>query len=141
MDNLRSLLLVEDNEDDVLLVRSVLEVARIRNPVHVASDFQQAISYLSGKGRYANREEYPLPVLVFLDLKLPGKSGHEILKWMQEQESLRDVLRVVLTGSEDPEDLRLCYQFGANCYFIKPLTVEQLTDPIRNLQIMLSIEK
>src|SRR5438874_1241975 len=118
------ILLVEDSEDDVFLIEYTLEDAGILNPVHVVESGEEAIAYLSASGKYSDRHEFPLPRVVFLDLKLPGKSGHDVLKWMAQQEFLNDVVRVVLTGSDDPQDLKKSYDLGANAYLTKPLTPE-----------------
>lgn len=131
------ILLVEDNEDDVILIQYALEEAGIGNPVHVVESGEEAIAYLSASGKYSDRHEFPLPRVVFLDLKLPGKSGHDVLKWMTQRESLNDVIRVVLTGSDDPLDLKKSYDLGANGYLTKPLTPEQLRHPSRNLRTVL----
>jgi CheY-like chemotaxis protein len=131
------ILLVEDNEDDVLLLKYALNEAGVRNPMHVVDTGEEAIAYLSGQGKYADRRAYPMPRVIFLDLKLPRKSGHDVLEWMGQQGSLREVVRVVLTGSDDPSDLRKSYELGANSYLTKPLTVEQLTHPGRNLRSLL----
>ena len=123
-----SILLVEDSEDDVILIQYTLEEAGLGNPLHVVDSGEEAIAYLSAKGKYRDRQQFPLPRVVFLDLKLPGKSGHDVLKWMAQQECLNGVIRLVLTGSDDPEDLKKSYDLGANGYLTKPLTPEQLYD-------------
>jgi CheY-like chemotaxis protein len=131
------ILLVEDNPDDVILIECALEDAGITNPIHVVGDADTAIAYLSGEGEYADREVYQLPRVIFLDLNLPGKSGHYVLEWMAGQESLSGIVRVVITGSDEPADLKKAYKLGANSYFRKPLTIEQLTGPGRNLRMVL----
>jgi CheY-like chemotaxis protein len=80
----RPILLVDDNEDDVLLMKRALKDAGVQNPVFVAEDGQQAIDYLSGTGPYADRGSFPLPWIAFLDLKLPLKTGHEVLAWIRQ---------------------------------------------------------
>jgi len=131
------ILLVEDNEDDVILIKDALERAGVTNPVHVVGTASAAVNYLSGKGEFSDRKLYPVPKVVFLDLKLPGESGHNVLQWMAKQEKLKGIVRVVLTGSDDPSDLKKAYELGANSYFRKPLTAQQLTDPSRNLRMLL----
>jgi CheY-like chemotaxis protein len=132
------ILLVEDNEDDVLLFQASLEDADILNPVHVVGSAENAISYLAGTGDYADRSLYPLPRVVFVDLHLPGKSGHDILEWMLREPELRDVLKVVLTGSKDPRHYTRALELGANAYLEKPVTKEQLIGPCRNLRMVLA---
>jgi CheY-like chemotaxis protein len=123
-----SILLVEDNEDDVFLMRHILATAGVLNPVFVVESGQDAIDYLSGSGIYQDRSRYPLPVIVFLDLKLPLMSGHEVLAWVRGQRQLESLLVVVLTSSNEPSDVRRSYSLGANSYLMKPLTARQLID-------------
>ena len=80
MTTTRGILLVEDNEDDVFLMRRALQGAGISNPLYLVDDGQKAIDYLAGTGDYADRSLHPFPALIFLDLKLPFKSGHEVLR-------------------------------------------------------------
>src|SRR5688572_4680933 len=93
------LLLVEDNEDDVFIMKRALEGAGVKNPLFVVEDGRQAIDYLQGTGKFADRQLFPLPALVFLDLKLPYVSGFEVLTWIREQPLLSSVVIVVLTSS------------------------------------------
>src|SRR5258706_11691533 len=132
-----AILLVEDNEDDVILTECALEDAGIANPVHVVADADEAIAYLNGDGEYNDRTAYPMPSVIFIDLWLPGKPGHELLRWMANQADLKQIVRVVLTGSDDPTDIKKARELGANAYVRKPLTPEQLTTPGRNLQTLL----
>jgi len=122
------LLLVEDNEDDAFLMMRSLKAAGIQQMIHVAADGQQAIDYLAGQGRYANRENYPLPSVIFLDLKLPFKSGHEVLAWIRNRRELSEIIVIVLTSSNQPSDLREAYRLGANSYAVKPAAAQQLVD-------------
>ena len=124
----RAILLVEDNEDDVFLMKRALKAARIANPLYVVEDGQQAVDYLSGTGKFARREEHPLPVLVFLDLKLPLKDGLEVLEWIRAQPRFENLVVLVLTSSSEPSDLRRAYGLGANSYLVKPPTATQLLD-------------
>ena len=123
-----AILLVEDNEDDVFLMKHSLTSAGVSNPVYVVESGQDAVDYLSGSARYQDREKYPLPVIVFLDLKLPMMSGHEVLGWIRAQRQLESLLVVVLTSSNEPSDIRRSYSLGANSYLMKPLTARQLVD-------------
>ena len=124
----RALLLVEDNEDDVFLMKRALKSARIVNPLLVVEDGQEALDYLCGAGKFADRDQYPLPAVVFLDLKLPFISGHEVLAWIRRQKQLESTVVIVLTSSNEASDLSRCYALGANSYLVKPPTPEQLDD-------------
>jgi CheY-like chemotaxis protein len=137
MTNVDFVLLVEDNDEDATLTKCVLLEAGLTNPVHVVSTADEALAYFSGVGKYADRISFPIPKVVFVDLKLPGKSGHEVLRWLSGREEFWHVLTVVLTGSDDPTDRKLAYELGANCYLEKPITSEQLIGPSRNLRMIL----
>jgi CheY-like chemotaxis protein len=123
-----AILLVEDNEDDVFLMKHSLTSAGVSNPLYVVESGQDAVDYLAGAGGYQDRRKYPPPVIVFLDLKLPMMSGHEVLAWIRAQRQLESLLVVVLTSSNEPSDIRRSYSLGANSYLMKPLTARQLVD-------------
>ena len=133
------ILLVEDNEDDAILVKIAFEQAGIECSWQTAEDGQEAILYLSGEGKYEDRSKYPMPLVVLVDLTLPRKSGHEVLAWMQRRKELLSVVRVVLTGSENPEDVDTSYALGAQGYLLKPITKEQLQQPGRTLRTILLV--
>jgi CheY-like chemotaxis protein len=123
-----AILLVEDNEDDVFLMKRALKGAGIINRLSVAEDGQQAIDYLAGVGGYNDRAQHPLPAIVFLDLKLPLKRGLDVLGWIREQKEFESLVVVVLTSSNEPSDLKEAYRLGANSYVVKPPTASQLLD-------------
>ncbi len=117
-------MLVEDNENDVLLTRRAFARAKSPQPLQVVSDGDEAIAGLKGEGRYANRAEYPLPELVLLDLKMPGKSGFEVLTWIRQQRTFRSLRVVVLTSSDQIRDVNTAYQLGANSFLVQPVDFE-----------------
>src|SRR5512146_3309619 len=100
-----TLLIVEDQENDALFLKHALKKAGVNNPVQVVEDGQQAIDYLSGQGRYADRAAFPIPSLIFLDLKLPQISGLEVLHWIREQPDLGPVVVLIMTSSTMDEDI------------------------------------
>jgi CheY-like chemotaxis protein len=115
------ILLVEDREDDILIVLKAFELAALSNPIQVVRSGEEAVAYLAGEKRYANRKEYPLPVLILLDLKMPGMDGFEVLTWIRQREGLRTIPVVVLTSSSQMRDVNRAYQLGANSFFVKEL--------------------
>lgn len=123
-----TILLVEDNEDDAFFMKQALKDAEIANPFRHVEDGQAAIDYLAGTGKYADRQQYPLPMVVFLDLKLPFKTGHEVLQWIRAQPEFQKLVVIVLTSSNEPVDLKRSYQLGANSFVVKPPTPDQLLD-------------
>jgi CheY-like chemotaxis protein len=118
----RSLILVvEDNEVDLLLIRRAFAKAKVLNPLFSVNSGEEAIAYFKGAPPFANRQEYPLPDLVLLDLNLRGLSGLEVLKWVRDQPGLRALRVVMLTGSAATEDINKAYQLGANSFLVKPM--------------------
>jgi CheY-like chemotaxis protein len=116
-----SLLLAEDNEDDLFLIQRAIQQARLVNPVHVVRDGAEAIDYLDGAGSNAERSEYPLPMLLMLDLRMPKKSGFDVLRWIQGQHPKFAAMKiVVLTTSTDERDWALATELGAHSYLNKP---------------------
>ena len=133
--NSTTILLVEDNEYDAFFMKRALRDAGIANPVRILEDGQQAIDYLRGAAEFADRTENPLPMVVFLDLKLPFKTGHEVLEWIRQQPQFAKLIVIVLTSSNEPVDLNRAYKNGANSYVVKPPTPEQLTELAKSFEL------
>jgi CheY-like chemotaxis protein len=123
-----TVLLVEDDADDALLIQRAFRKAQIANPIQVVSDGDQAVAYLKGAGPYRDRRQFPLPVLILLDLKLPRRSGFEVLAWLRGQPGLKRTPVVVLTSSKETMDVNRAYELGANSYLLKPVTFEALQE-------------
>lgn len=130
-----TILLVEDNTDDVFLIQRAFRTANLANPIRVIGDGEEAIAYLGGQGRYTDRARYPLPVLLLLDLKLPRRSGLEVLEWRLTQPGLRRLPTVVLTSSRENVDVNRAYDLGANSYLVKPVAFEALMDIVKTLNL------
>jgi CheY-like chemotaxis protein len=129
-----NILLAEDDENDVVLMRRAFNKARIVNPIHVVSDGEEAILYLSGEGKYFERSEFPLPCLLLLDLKMPRKNGFDVLRWVRAQEDLKRLLIVVLTSSRENRDINMAYDLGANSYLVKPPDFQDLIGMLKSLE-------
>jgi CheY-like chemotaxis protein len=114
-----TILLAEDREDDVILIQRAFKEGGVRYPLIVVRDGEEAIRYLSGLGRYSNRELYPLPVLLLLDLTLPGTDGFEVLRWIRSQPYLIDLPVVVMTQSHRIRDVNQAYRLGAYSFIVK----------------------
>lgn len=121
------LLLIEDDENDVFFMQRAMKDSGLTNPLHVVTDGQEAIDYLSGAGSFADRQQHPLPSLIFLDLKLPRRGGFDVLTWLREREPFASLVVLVLTTSAEERDLLRAYRLGANAYLVKPPTPVQLT--------------
>jgi CheY-like chemotaxis protein len=130
-----SILLVEDNPKDVFLVRRALRKAEVDTPMQVVSDGDAAVDYLSGAEPYGDRTLYPLPVVVLLDLKLPRRSGAEVLMWIRQQALLKRLPVVVLTSSREHIDINRVYDLGANAYIVKPPSFDQLVEILKTLNL------
>ena len=128
------ILLAEDEEDYVLLIQRAFAQAKIPNPLHVVWNGQEAISYLKGDGKYSNREEYPLPDLFLLDLKMPRVNGFEVLKWVREQPGLAPLRVLVLTSSDQIRDVNEAYKLGANSFLVKPMDFQDFAQLSRLIQ-------
>ena len=126
-------LLVEDSADDVLFIRRALKKAGITCPLQVVGDGDSALEYLEGRGKYADRKAYPLPTLVLLDLKLPRRSGLEVLEALQPHPLRSRMVIVMLTGSRQSVDVDRAYALGANSYLVKPISLDALSDLVRSL--------
>jgi CheY-like chemotaxis protein len=129
-----TVLLVEDNPDDVLLTDRAFKRANLLNPIQVVDDGDQAVAYLSGAPPFEDRGRFPLPVLILLDLKLPRRSGLEVLKWLRAVPGLKRLPVVVLTSSADSGDVNNAYDMGANSYLVKPVGFDALFDMVKVLQ-------
>jgi CheY-like chemotaxis protein len=115
------ILLAEDNDDDVAMLRRAFLLAGIDLPLQVVPNGEEAINYLMGQGKFANRAEYPLPDLFLLDLKMPGTNGFDVLAWLRQHPTLAPLRTVVLTTSDEIRDVNQAYVLGANSFLTKPV--------------------
>ncbi len=137
------ILLAEDREDEVMLLRRAFAKANFLNPLQIVSNGEEAIAYLQGEGIYANRDEYPLPTLLLLDLKMPRKNGFEVMEWIREHPSLSSLRVVVLTSSDEIRDVNRAYQLGANSFLVKPVdfgSFVQVTQALKGYWLWMSKE-
>jgi CheY-like chemotaxis protein len=128
-----TILHVDDDPNDVILLQHACKKAGIEARLQHVPDGDEAMAYLEGRDAYANREEYPLPHLVLLDLKMPRLSGFDVLAWLRSKERLRWLPVVVLSSSNHDVDVKKAYQLGANSYLIKPVAFEALVDIVKSL--------
>lgn len=135
MSERETILLVEDNGDDALLIQRAFRKIGAASPIHLVTDGEQALSYLAGEGEYADRDSHPFPALMLLDLKLPRRSGFEVLEWLRGQPGLRRLPVVVLTSSSESRDIDLAADLGANSYLVKPVHFDALQELIRALNL------
>jgi CheY-like chemotaxis protein len=126
-------LIAEDNPEDIALFRRAFEQLGYTGPLQYVADGEQAIAYLAGEGRFANRSEFPLPSFLLLDLKMPRKNGFEVLEWIRSQRALAQMRTVVLTTSDDLREVSRAYQLGAASFLTKPVNFTEFKDTIQAL--------
>ncbi len=135
MDDKRfTVLLVEDDLNDIFLVKRAFKMAHLPDPLQVVTDGEEAINYLKGDGKYADRQGYPLPKLIVMDIKMPRRTGFEVLEWVKgDGRPLRRIPIVIVSSSDNPADINRAYELGANAYMVKPVNfkaVEHLFESI-----------
>lgn len=128
------ILLVEDDENDVAFLERAFREAQIQNPLRVARDGQEAIDYLAGSNEFADRTQHPLPCLIVLDLKMPRRSGMEVLQWLREQPVLRCIPVIVFSSSAQRYDVERAYHLGANAFVVKPPSNEKRLELARYIK-------
>jgi CheY-like chemotaxis protein len=128
------ILIAEDDENDVFLIKRAFHQAQFENPLEVVSTGEHAIGYLQGSPPFEDRLRYPLPSLVLLDLKMPRKNGFEVLAWIRQRPEFNALAVVVLTSSQESADINRAYALGANSYLVKPASFLSLVDMINRLK-------
>jgi two-component system response regulator len=129
------ILLVEDNPDDEKLTIRALEKGNVVNKVSIARDGVEALDYLFGRGRHADRDPADLPRVVFLDLKLPFMDGVEVLREIRSEPRTSRLPVVILTSSAEDQDLQACYALGVNSYIVKPVDIDQFFAAIQQVGV------
>lgn len=127
------ILLVEDSEDNVFLVRHAMHKAGVTAPLEVVTTGEQAVEYLGGTNGYSDWHRFPLPSIVLLDLKMPGMSGFDVLKWIRLQPGLKALRVAMLTSSDMPSEIKTAHDLGANIFLTKPVQLERLIEIMKTL--------
>jgi CheY-like chemotaxis protein len=130
---MKPILQVEDDPNDVFFLKHAIKKAGVANPIQVAVDGQQAIDYLKGTGKFADREHFPLPCLVLLDLKLPYVMGLDVLKWIRSQ-PLESLPVIILSASAQASDVATAYRLGASGFLTKPSEASKLEDIVKSIK-------
>ena len=128
------ILVAEDDENDVFLIKRAFHQAQFDNPLQPVPTGEDAIAYLQGAAPYENREKFPVPGLVLLDLKMPRRNGFEVLAWIRQHPEFNSLPVVVLTSSQESSDINRAYALGANSYLVKPANFLSLVDMINRLK-------
>jgi CheY-like chemotaxis protein len=127
------ILLADDRPDDVILIQRALVKAKVYNPVFVVHDGEEALDYLAGKGKFADRQRYPFPNLMLLDLKMPRTDGFEVLQAIRANREFRSLRIIVLTSSQEIKDVNRAYELGASSFLVKPLEFDNYEGLMRTL--------
>jgi CheY-like chemotaxis protein len=134
MNENQTILLVDDSENDICLVRIAFQTAELKNPIQEAHNGDEAVAYLQGEGPFADRAQFPLPALMLLDLNMPMRDGFEVLEWVRAQPGLKRLTVIILTASLREEDVDRAFDLGANAFLVKPSSLEALTAIGRSLR-------
>lgn len=129
----RTILVADDEEAAHVLIHRAFHAAKSSCALQIVTNGEEAINYLMGAGSYSNRDQYPMPVLVLLDLKMPRKDGFAVLKWMREQPKFKRLVTVVFSTSDEPEDVNRAYDLGANSFLVKSPLFAEFTELVRSL--------
>jgi len=126
-----TILLVDDDENDALLVKMAFQKSGILNPIQWVKDGVEAVAYLNGEGDYANRQIYPFPEVLILDLKMPRMGGLELLGWMRDHPEFKVIPTIIMTSSKLEADIEKAYSLGANTYMLKPSSLDELVKIVK----------
>ncbi len=123
-----TILLVEDNPDDILFVQQATGLGGQNHTVHAVAGGEEAMRYLLGQDTYADRRRFPLPQVILTDLKMPGVDGFSLLRWLRTQAQLSLIPVIAFSSSPHTSDIQTAYELGANCYIVKPTGLERLVE-------------
>jgi CheY-like chemotaxis protein len=140
MTNRQTILLADDSENDLALMQIAFRKAGFKSPLQMVHNGQEAIAYLKGEGSYADRNKFPLPAVILLDLNMPMKNGFDVLEWLRSQPpTFKRISTIILTASMRSEDVERAFDLGANSYLVKPTALDDLIAMIRCLRDWLQI--
>jgi CheY-like chemotaxis protein len=128
---MKTVLLAEDSEDDIFAMKMACKRTGIPHNLQVVTDGNMAVDYLSGTGRYKDRAQYPMPDVIFLDIKMPKRDGHEVLAWIRSQPDLKELPVVMITGSMLKADVDRAYQLGVTSYLQKVASPAEFGQAVR----------
>ena len=133
MSELQTILLVDDSEMDLILMRAAFKNARNKRPLQEVRNGEEAIAYLKGEGHYHDRNKFPLPTVMLLDLNMPKQDGFEVLAWVRAQPVLKRLMIITLTASARIEDVERAFDLVTTAFLVKPINLEALVSMMRCL--------
>jgi CheY-like chemotaxis protein len=139
MNDRQTILLVDDSEDDLFFMRTAFKRAEFTNPLQEVHNGEEALAYLKGEGAYSDRNEFPTPAVMLLDLNMPQKNGFDVLEWVRTQPGFKRMLVIVLTASMRMEDVERAFDLGATSFLVKPNNLDALAAMIRCLRDWIKI--
>ena len=129
-----SVLLVEDDLNDIFLVKRAFKRANLPNPLQVVTDGVRGDSIFDWGGQiYADRRQYPMPHLIVMDIKMPRKTGLEVLEWIKKDGFLKRISVMIVSSSDQPTDINRAYELGANAYMVKPVDFQAVQDLFQSI--------
>src|ERR1051325_1545133 len=133
MNEKNTILLVDDSRNDLILMQAAIQSAGFKNPIQEVYDGEEAIAYLTGEGKFSNRNDFPIPGLILLDLNMPRKNGFDVLRWVRGQTTLRRIPIMIFTTSTLLGDIDMAYALGANAFLTKPSDLNDLIATLKSL--------
>lgn len=127
----KKILYAEDDPNDAIIVNMAVKRATLPHELFLVEDGQDAIGWLEGSGQFNDREKFPKPDVLILDLKMPRKSGFDVLTWVRNKPEFEKLPVIILSSSDDPRDVKKAYSLGATTYFVKSATFQDLTQYLR----------
>ena len=134
MNESQTILLVDDSENDIFMLRRAFKKAEFNTLLQEVNNGDQAIAYLAGEGIYGDRDQYPLPAVMLLDLNMPMKNGFDVLSWVRAQPVFKRLSIVIMSASLRPEDVERTFDLGASSYLVKPSSIDDLAAMVRSLR-------
>jgi CheY-like chemotaxis protein len=128
------ILLADDCSDDIEALQITFKKVGVGNPFRIVKSGEEAISYFKGEGAFKNRDEFPLPHILLLDLKMPGMDGFHVLEWLGEQKEFKKLLIVVLSGHQGLHEVKRAYNLGANSFLFKPCSPEDIANLMKSFR-------
>lgn len=128
-----TILVADDDPDDRMLTKEAFAENMLLNELHFVEDGEELMNYLKRVGKYSDKEKYPMPGLILLDLNMPRKDGREALREIKSDPALRRIPVIVLTTSKTEEDILRSYDLGVNCFITKPVTFSDLVEVTKTI--------
>jgi CheY-like chemotaxis protein len=129
-----TILIAEDDENDAMLMRRAFEKAQVGAALRIVRNGDEAICYLNGDGIFCDRKQHPFPAMFVVDLKMPRRSGFEVIEWIRTKAPLKTLPVIVLTASKQSPDIERAYALGANSYLVKPSSFLELVEMVKQLE-------